>query len=98
MKSNHYKKDRQARETIIKDIIGYGNIIRSIEIDKGHINGAEIHKLSDTGIITIYNKNSGKLVTKLIARCGQAKRFGYINKELLDKCYYNTVIMHYNEI
>lgn len=98
MKSNHYRKDRQARENIIENIIGQGNVIRSIEVNKGHKDGIEIHKLTDTGIIRVYNKNTGKLVTKLIARCGQAKRFGYINKELLDKCYYNTVIMHYNEI
>lgn len=98
MKSIHYKHDRQAREQVIRDVIGYGNIIKSIEVDKGHINGPEIHKLSDTGIITIYNKKSGKMITKLVARCGQAKRFGRINKELLDKCYYNTVVMHYNEI
>ena len=98
MTSRHYKADREQRENIIKNIIGEGKVIKTIEVDKGHRNGAEIHKLTDTGIIEVYNKATGKLITKLIARCGQAKRFGYIPKKVWDTCYHNTVEMHYNEI
>ena len=98
MTSKHYNRDRQERENIIKNIIGEGNVIKSIEVNKGHTNGTEIHKLTDTGIIKVYNKETGKLITKLIARCGQTKRFGYIPRKVLDTCYHNTVEMHYNEI
>ena len=98
MTSRHYGKDRKQREEIIKNIIGEGHVIRTMEVDKGHKNGTEIHKLTDTGIIEVYNKATGKLITKLIARCGQAKRFGYVPQEIWNKCYHNTVEMHYNEI
>lgn len=72
--SQHYTKDREKREAIIK-MIGKGHIIKVAVIDHGHRNGPEIHKVSDTGIISIYNLNSGKLITRLIARPGQLQRY-----------------------
>ena len=53
--------------------------------------GLECHSITDNGIIIIYNKNSGKLVTKLIARSNQIKRYYYKSgreppKWLLDLC------------
>lgn len=98
MTSLHYTDERTARENLIKKI-GYGNIIKEVELDRGHKNGPEIHKISDTGIVTIYNKRSGKLITKLIARPGQIKR--YFNKnenipaELLSLARYHEK-MEYN--
>lgn len=74
MTSKHYTKDREEREAIIK-MIGKGHIIKVAIIDNGHRNGAEVHKISDTGIISIYNLNSGKLITKLIARPAQIQRY-----------------------
>ena len=74
MTSKHYMTDRQRREEIIKQI-GKGTEIRREIVDKGHKNGAEIHVISTTGIITIYNQRSGKLITKLIARPGQIRRY-----------------------
>lgn len=70
----HYSKDRRTREALIK-MIGYGEIIKTAEVDKGHKNGPEIHKVSTTGIVTIYNKRTGKLITKLIARPNQIRRY-----------------------
>lgn len=74
MTSKHYTQDRKRREEIIK-MIGAGKEIKRTIVDKGHKNGAEIHVLSSTGIVTIYNQRSGKLITKLIARPGQIKRY-----------------------
>ena len=74
MTSAHYTIDRKAREAIIKTI-GDGTVILEKEVDRGHRNGPEIHKISDTGIITVYNKRSGKMITKLIARPNQIKRY-----------------------
>lgn len=74
MNSIHYTIERQTREIVIQQI-GYGNIIKEVELDRGHRNGAEIHKISDTGIIIVYNKRTMKMVTKLIARPGQLKRY-----------------------
>lgn len=100
MNSKHYTIDRQARENIIKEFIGYGVKVDSFRVDKGHRNGAEIHEITSTGIINIYNERTHKLITKLIARPAQIKRY-YTNtkapKEIIEKAYQNTVINHYNE-
>lgn len=47
----------------------------SFVVDIGHPNGAEIHSVTDTGIIVVHNQRTGKMVTKLIARPGQVKRY-----------------------
>lgn len=44
-------------------------------IDTGHKNGLEVHAVYNNGIIKIYNLNTSKLVTVLIARMGQMKRY-----------------------
>lgn len=74
MVSNHYTDTRKQRENIINNI-GIGNIIASFIIDRHHPNGPEIHKITSTGIIIIYNLYTGKMVTKLIARPNQIKRY-----------------------
>lgn len=73
--SGHYSNEREERERIIRDEIGYGKPIRRVLWDRGHINGPEIHEVSDTGIITIYNQRTGIVVTRLIARPGQIRRY-----------------------
>lgn len=74
MNSNHYNKDRRYREKVVQ-MIGEGTIIKVMTIDKGHLKGPEVHELSDTGIITVWNYNHTKIITKLIARPGQVKRY-----------------------
>ena len=83
MNSRHYTKDRQLRESIINQI-GTGNVIKEVEVDRGHRNGPEIHKITDTGLILIYNKENKKLITKLIARVGQINRY-YPNEKPPEK-------------
>lgn len=43
-------------------------------VDKGHRNGEEVHMLFSDGSVRIFNINSGKLVTILIARPAQVFR------------------------
>lgn len=81
MTSKHYTEDRAKREEIINQI-GYGITIKTAIVDKGHRNGPEIHKISNTGIITIYNQRTGKMITKLIARPGQIKRYYNENEKI----------------
>ena len=81
MNSKHYSQDREAREAIIRKI-GQGEVVASFRVDRGHRNGAEIHKITNTGIILIYNERTGKMVTKLIARVGQIKRY-YTENEVI---------------
>ena len=74
MTSKHYTEDRQAREHLIRKI-GYGRKVAEFIVDRGHPNGAERHEISDTAIITIYNVRTNKLITKLIARPNQIRRY-----------------------
>ena len=78
MVSNHYKKQRYKRERFInKCCNGDGKVVDEFVVDKGHRNGLERHCITDTGIIIIYNAASGKLISKLIARPNQIKRYYY---------------------
>ena len=94
--SKHYAQDRRDRENRIQKI-GEGTIIKTVVVDRGHRNGPEIHEISDTGIITVFNQKTHKLITKMIARPGQIKRyFNNAPKKLLDIAYYNSYVLKYN--
>lgn len=74
MNSKHYTKDRQKREAIIAQI-GTGTVIKEVVVDRGHRNRPEVHKITNTALILIYNQRTGILVTKLIARPAQILRY-----------------------
>lgn len=100
MTSKHYTNDRQKREQVI-NIIGIGKVVDRFIVDRGHKNGAERHEITDTGIIVIYNNRTNKMITKLIARPGQIRRYykkGEAPKNLIEKAIDNTVKNHYNYI
>ena len=77
MVSKHYQRQRSEREKFIDEHFRYGKLVDEFIVDKLHPNGAERHCLVNNGTIIIYNLNSGKLVTKLIAREGQIRRYYY---------------------
>lgn len=76
MDTMHYKNDKNiaVRTMVIEKYIGFGRDIFSAEVDRGHENGTEIHVVTDTAIIKIYNARTRKHVTDLIARPNQIKR------------------------
>lgn len=76
MVSNHYKKKRYKREKLInKYVHGDGYIVDGFVVDNKHKNGLEVHSITDNGIIIIHNMKSGKLITKLLARPQQIRRY-----------------------
>ena len=76
MVSKHYKIQRNKREKFInKYIHDDGHIVDGFIVDRGHKDGAEVHSLTDNGIILVHNLESGALVTKLIAREKQIERY-----------------------
>lgn len=76
MVSQHYKNKRYKREKFIdKYLNGDGCIIDGFVIDKGHKDGVEVHSITENGVIIIHNYHSGKLITKLLARPQQIKRY-----------------------
>ena len=44
-------------------------------VDKGHNNGNEVHVIYNNGVIKIYNANTHKFITVLIARVPQIERY-----------------------
>ena len=99
MVSTHYINDRQSRERLIEEI-GYGTIVKTVVVDRGHRNGPEVHSISSTGIIIIRNQRTNKLVTKLIARPGQIARYYEANERIpreLMEIARNHLRMGYNE-
>lgn len=76
MVSKHYDEARYYREMFIDNYLGGdGKTLDSFVVDKGHRNGLERHCITDHGLIVVYNVNSGKMVTKLIARPQQVRRY-----------------------
>ena len=76
MVSKHYKDNRNDREKFIEEHLhSDGIIVDGFTVNKGHRNGLEVHSITDKGIIIIHNLNSGKLITKLLARPQQIKRY-----------------------
>lgn len=76
MVSLHYDSSRYYREMFIYNYLGgNGKIVDSFIVNKGHKDGIELHCVTSNALIIIYNVNSRKLVTKLIARPQQIKRY-----------------------
>lgn len=101
--TTHYKTERQQRDEIIKKIgsapiLSINGKLCVFIVDKGHRNGAEIHVITENGLIYIYNQHSKKFITALIARPAQLLRYGVnIPKKILDKAKEHQ-IKGYNEI
>lgn len=101
--STHYKNDRNTRSQIIKQIgsapiLSINGVLCVFKVDKGHRDGAEIHVITENAIINIYNQNSHKFVTSLIARPAQLLRYGVnIPENVLEKAR-DHMKKGYNEI
>ena len=50
-------------------------VIKIAVVNKGHKNGAEIHLVYNNGVVKIYNQNTRKFITVLIARVPQVERY-----------------------
>lgn len=72
--TNHIKerKDRILKYLSIKVL---GDVYDSFKVDKGHINGGEIHVITTNGYILIFNSITYRFVTILHARPMQLKRY-----------------------
>ena len=67
-------------------------------VNKGHENGAEVHVIYNNGIIKIYNANSHKFITVLIARAPQVERYQIKVTQTMRKKIDAHVEQGYNEI
>ena len=93
--TSHLLNDRNERlAKIINTLGGFGEPIDSFIVDTGHPNGYEIHTICSNCVIIIQNERTERLITALIARPQQIKRY-YSNLNIpipsiiykvLDKC------------
>ena len=99
--SGHLHYARHGRTTRIAETVGFGHVVRQCLVDTGHSAGCEVHVLTSTGIVLVFNARSGKLVTVLVARPGQVTRyyepFGEdVPDWLMNRAYENTCVRHLN--
>ena len=50
-------------------------VVKIAVVNKGHANGNEVHIVYNNGIVKIYNQNTRKFITVLIAREPQIARY-----------------------
>ena len=50
-------------------------VVKIAVVDKGHMNGNEIHLVYNNGVVKIYNERTKKFITVLIARVPQIERY-----------------------
>lgn len=93
-------KERKKRETIANNLIisEKAKIIKIYVINKGHVNGDEIHVIYNNGIIKIYNAITGKYITCLIARLPQITRYGLVPSKTMEKKIKEHIKKGYNNI
>ena len=69
---NRSKRLQVAEQLIIEEC---AKVVKIAVVNKGHENGNEIHIVYNNGIVKIYNQNTRKFITVLIARVPQIERY-----------------------
>lgn len=69
---NRSKRLQIAERLIIEES---AKVCKIAVVNKGHANGNEIHIVYNNGVVKIYNANSRKFITVLIARVPQIERY-----------------------
>ena len=69
---NRSKRLQIAERLIIEES---AKVVKIAVVDKGHANGNEIHLVYNNGIVKVYNENTRKFITVLIARVPQIERY-----------------------
>lgn len=70
----HAKYDRSEREKFIEENIGFGEFRDEFEVDNNHPNGTEIHKVTSTALIFVFNKRTQRLITMFVASPNRIQR------------------------
>lgn len=73
-------------------------VIKIAIVNKGHNNGNEIHIVYNNGVIKIYNENTHKFITVLIARIPQVERYQIKITQTMRKKINAHVAQGYNNI
>lgn len=93
-------KERARRDLLAARLITEegGIPIMGAVVDKGHINGYEVHIVYNNGVVKVYNQTTGKYVTCLIARLPQITRYGIVPTKTMEAKIKKHIANGYNEI
>ena len=69
---NRSKRLQVAERLIIEES---AKVVKIAIVNKGHENGNEVHIVYNNGVVKIYNANSRRFITVLIARVPQIERY-----------------------
>ena len=69
---NRSKRLQIAEQLIIEES---AKVCKIAVVNKGHSNGNEVHIVYNNGIVKIYNANTRRFITVLIARVPQIERY-----------------------
>ena len=70
--ANRSKRLQIAERLIIEES---AKVVKIAIVNKGHKNGNEIHIIYNNGVVKVYNANTRKFITVLIARVPQIERY-----------------------
>ena len=70
--ANRSKRLQIAERLIIEES---AKVLKIAVVNKGHKNGNEIHLVYNNGVVKVYNENTRKFITVLIARVPQIERY-----------------------
>ena len=73
-------------------------VIKIAVVDKGHENGNEIHIVYNNGVVKIYNANTRRFITVLIARVPQIERYKVKVTKTMRKKIVSHIKQGYNNI
>ena len=69
---NRSKRLQIAEQLIYEE---HAKVVKIAVVNKGHANGNEVHLVYNNGIVKIYNANTRRFITVLIARVPQIERY-----------------------
>lgn len=73
-------------------------VCKIVVVNKGHANGNEVHVIYNNGVVKIYNENTRKFITVLIAREPQIARYKIKITQTMRKKISAHVAQGYNNI
>ena len=69
---NRPKRLQFAERLIVEES---AKVLKIAVVNKGHKNGEEVHVVYNNGVVKVYNENTRKFITVLIARVPQIERY-----------------------
>ena len=92
---NRSKRLQVAERLIIEES---AKVCKIAVVNKGHENGNEIHIVYNNGIVKIYNQNTRKFITVLIARVPQIVRYKIKVTQTMERKIKKHIKQGYNQI